>query len=75
MFARRKTWSSMRGDTKLPLSHNGRDPQIDYLAFRWYDYGLSNQMDHLGKYNKSVWVTEFANWHSQNDGSQMTTRT
>jgi hypothetical protein len=27
---------------------SGRDPQIDYLAFHWYDYGLSNQLDRLG---------------------------
>jgi hypothetical protein len=53
-------------------ANNGRNPQIDYLAFHWYDYGLSNQLDRLAKYNKSIWVTEFANWHSQNDGSQIT---
>jgi len=54
-------------------ANGGRNPQIDYLAFHWYDYGLSDQLDRLGKYNKSIWVTEFANWHSQNDGSQITT--
>jgi hypothetical protein len=27
----------------------------------------------LDKYNKPMWVTEFANWHSQNDGSEITT--
>ena len=54
-------------------ANNGQNPQIDYLAFHWYDYGLSDQLDRLGKYNKSLWVTEFANWHSQNDGSQITT--
>jgi hypothetical protein len=54
-------------------ANNGSDPQIDYLAFHWYDYGLSAQLDRLGKYGKSIWVTEFANWHSQNDGSQITT--
>lgn len=52
---------------------NGRDPQIDYLAFHWYDYGLSGQLDRLTKYNKPFWVTEFANWHSQNDGAQIDT--
>jgi hypothetical protein len=78
------TWGNMAGYAD-PVSwldafyaayraaNNGRDPQIDYLAFHWYDYGLSSQLDHLGRYNKSVWVTEFANWHSQNDGSQITT--
>jgi len=50
---------------------NGRDPQIDYLAFHWYDYGLSAQLDRLAKYNKPFWVTELANWHSQNDGAQI----
>jgi hypothetical protein len=78
------TWGDMAGyqDPVLWLdafyaayraANNGRDPQIDYLAFHWYDYGLSTQLDRLGKYNKSIWVTEFANWHSQNDGSQITT--
>jgi Glycosyl hydrolase catalytic core len=55
-------------------SNNNHDPQIDYLAFHWYDYGLDDQLDRLGKYGKSFWVTEFANWHSQNDGAQITTR-
>jgi hypothetical protein len=52
---------------------NARDPQIDYLAFHWYDYGLSAQLDRLAKYNKPFWVTEFVNWHSQNDGAQIDT--
>jgi len=54
-------------------ANSGSDPQIDYLAFHWYDYGLSDQLDRLAKYGKSIWVTEFANWHSQNDGAQITT--
>jgi len=54
-------------------ANNGRNPQIDYLAFHWYDYGLSDQLDRLGKYGKPFWVTEFANWHSQNDGAQINT--
>jgi O-glycosyl hydrolase len=54
-------------------ANGGRNPQIDYLAFHWYDYGLSSQLDRLDKYDKSIWVTEFANWHNQNDGSQITT--
>jgi hypothetical protein len=49
-------------------ANSNRDPQIDYLAFHWYDYGLDAQLDRLTKYNKPFWVTEFANWHSQNDG-------
>jgi len=52
---------------------NNRDPQIDYLAFHWYDYGLSAQLDRLTKYGKPFWVTEFANWHSQDDGAQIDT--
>jgi hypothetical protein len=43
---------------------NGRPPQIDYLAFHWYDYGLAAQLDRLTKYGKPFWVTEFANWHN-----------
>ncbi|GGR22418.1 glycosyl hydrolase [Deinococcus ruber] len=54
-------------------ARNGRDPRIDYLAFHWYDYGLAAQLDRLKKYGKSLWVTEFSNWHSQNDGAQIDT--
>ena len=49
----------------------GRNPQIDYLGFHWYDYGLAAQLDRLKKYGKPFWITEFANWHSQNDGAQI----
>jgi Glycosyl hydrolase catalytic core len=45
--------------------NNGQNPQIDYLAFHWYDYGLAPQLDSLDKYGKQIWVTEFANWDSQ----------
>jgi hypothetical protein len=54
-------------------SNGGRDPQIDYLAFHWYDYGLAAQLDRLTKYGKPFWVTEMANWHAQNDGAQIDT--
>lgn len=55
-------------------SANGnRSPRIDYLGFHWYDYGLGSQLDRLTKYGKPFWVTEFANWHSQNDGAQIDT--
>jgi hypothetical protein len=53
-------------------ANGGRQPQIDYLAFHWYDYGLSAQLDSLDKYNKQIWVTEFANWHS-GDAAAITT--
>lgn len=53
--------------------NQNRDPQIDYLAFHWYDYGLSAMLDRLSKYGKQFWVTEFANWHSPNDGVQIDT--
>jgi hypothetical protein len=52
---------------------NGRDPQIDYLAFHWYDYGLSGQLDRLAKYGRPFWVTEFANWHSGDGDAQIDT--
>jgi hypothetical protein len=45
-------------------ANGGRAPQIDYLAFHWYDYGLATQLDRLKKYGKPFWVTEFANWHN-----------
>lgn len=78
------TWGTMTGyaDPVVWLdafyaayrSANGnRDPQIDYLAFHWYDYGLGAQLDRLTKYGKPFWVTEFANWHSQTDGAQIDT--
>jgi len=54
-------------------AHGGRAPRIDYLGFHWYDYGLAGQLDRLAKYKKPLWVTEFANWHSQQDGAQITT--
>ncbi len=54
-------------------ANNNRQPRIDYLGFHWYDYGLDSQLDRLDKYNKPIWVTEFANWHSQNDGAQIDT--
>jgi len=49
-------------------ANSGRDPQIDYLGFHWYDYGLAAQLDRLVKYGKPFWVTEMANWHV-GDGS------
>jgi hypothetical protein len=52
-------------------ANGGRDPRIDHLAFHWYDYGLAGQLDRLQKYGKPFWVTEFANWHRQNDGAQI----
>ncbi|HEX8926676.1 MAG TPA: glycoside hydrolase family protein [Terriglobales bacterium] len=54
-------------------ANSNRDPQIDYLAFHWYDYGLNDQLNRLTKYGKPFWVTEFANWHSQTDGAQIDT--
>jgi hypothetical protein len=48
-------------------ANGGRDPQIDYLAFHWYDYGLEAQLNRLAKYGKSVWITEMANWNPQID--------
>ena len=49
-------------------ANGGRSPQIDYLAFHWYDYGLADQLNRLAKYGKPFWVTEMANWHN-GDGS------
>jgi hypothetical protein len=78
------TWGTMPGyadpvvwlDAFYAAYHaaNGnRDPQVDYLAFHWYDYGLDAQLNRLTKYGKAFWVTEFANWHSQIDGAQIDT--
>jgi hypothetical protein len=54
-------------------ANGGRDPHIDALGFHWYDYGLAGKLDELTKYGKPFWVTEFSNWHSQNDGAQIDT--
>jgi hypothetical protein len=78
------TWGTMTGYTDPVVwldafyaayraANSNRDPQIDYLAFHWYDYGLGPQLDRLTKYGKPFWVTEFANWHSPNDGAQIDT--
>jgi Glycosyl hydrolase catalytic core len=78
------TWGTMAGfedpvdwmDAFLAAyrtANGGRDPQIDALAFHWYDYGLAGQLDRLKKYGKPFWVTEMANWHVQNDGAQIDT--
>ena len=48
-----------------------RAPQIDYLAFHWYDYGLKDQLDRLLKYGKPFWVTEMANWHNGDGSAQI----
>ena len=54
-------------------ANGGRAPRIDYLGFHWYDYGLDSQLARLDKYGKQIWVTEFANWHGQDDGAQIDT--
>ncbi len=54
-------------------ANNNRAPQIDCLAFHWYDYGLNDQLKLLEKYGKPFWVTEMANWHSKLDGAQIDT--
>jgi len=45
-------------------ANDGHDPQIDYLAFHWYDYSLESQLDRLTKYGKKIWITEMANWNA-----------
>jgi hypothetical protein len=71
------TWGTMAGfsDPVIWLdafyvayraANGNRDPQIDYIGFHWYDYGLGAQLDRLTKYGKPFWITEFANWHQGN---------
>jgi hypothetical protein len=52
-------------------ANSARDPQIDYLGFHWYDYGLAAQLDRLVKYGKPFWVTEMANWHDGDGSAQI----
>ena len=54
-------------------ANGGRQPRIDYLGYHWYDYGLDSQLTTMAKYGKPFWVTEFANWHSGTNGSQIDT--
>lgn len=58
----------------------GKEPQVDALAFHWYDYGLVgggtgflDDPTKLPRYGKKIWVTEFANWHTKADGAQIDT--
>jgi hypothetical protein len=78
------TWGTMRKYTDpvdwldafyvaYEAAHGNRPPQIDYLAFHWYDYGLAQQLDRLVKYGKQIWITELANWHARRDGGQIDT--
>jgi hypothetical protein len=70
------TWGTMSGYSDpvkwldafydaYKVANQNREPKIDYLAFHWYDYGLSAQLDRLKKYGKKIWITEMANWNSQ----------
>ncbi len=43
----------------------GQQPQVDYIAVHWYDYGLESYLDKFTNYNKPIWLTEFANWHDE----------
>ena len=52
-------------------ANSNRAPQIDYLAYHWYDYGLKDQLDRLLKYGKPFWVTEMANWHNGDGTAQV----
>ncbi len=44
------------------------DCQVDYLGLHWYGSGNSimNYIDDARKYNKPIWVTEFASWDYSN---------
>ena len=76
------TWGTMTGYSDpvvwldafyaaYKAANANRDPQIDYLAFHWYDYGLKDQLDRLTKYGKPFWVTEMANWHNGDGTAQI----
>jgi hypothetical protein len=78
------TWGSMPGYADpmawldafiaaYQAANAGASPQIDCLAFHWYDYGLAVQLDRLRKYGKPFWVTEFANWHTGDGSAQIDT--
>jgi O-glycosyl hydrolase len=70
------TWGTMSGYSNpvawldafyaaYQTANGGRNPKIDYLAFHWYDYGLSAQLNNLQKYGKKIWITEMTNWNAQ----------
>lgn len=44
----------------------GREPQMDFTALHWYDYGLEDQVNEMVmRYGKPVWLTEFALWRGE----------
>ena len=51
----------------LHNSTHGRWPQMDYIGFHWYDYGMALFLDRMAEYNRHFWVTEFTNWHTAED--------
>ncbi|MBV72128.1 MAG: hypothetical protein CMH52_12440 [Myxococcales bacterium] len=44
----------------------GREPKMDFTALHWYDFGLQDQVERIvSRYQKPVWVTEFALWRGE----------
>lgn len=44
----------------------GREPRMDFTALHWYDFGLEDQVNEIiTRYNKPVWLTEFALWRGE----------
>ena len=44
----------------------GREPMMDFTALHWYDFGIQEQVERIvARYQKPVWVTEFALWRSE----------
>ena len=43
-----------------------REPRIDFMALHWYDFGLEDQINEIvTRYEKPVWLTEFALWRGE----------
>lgn len=59
-----KKSAPVKSETDTPILKSSKRGIAFDLAFHWYDYGLSAQLDRLIKYNKQIWFTEMANWNS-----------
>ena len=55
------------------LAQHGRNPCIDALGYHFYgSSGLAGHLRKLEKYNKPIWLTEFAHWKAKDIEEQKT---
>jgi hypothetical protein len=52
--------------------NDNRDPRIDALGYHFYgSHGLRSHLDRLKRFQKPIWVTEFAHYHAVTIEEQM----